>query len=209
MRINDKVLRLKHSKGANCFLILGDEMTLIDTSLGFNGKGILSDIIALGIEPTAIQHILLTHHDLDHIGNIQLLAQATGAKVWAHQQDIPYITGEQTRPGFKKFIGLFANKKNLPSLHAYTADMQVGNIQIIHTPGHTPGHVSMLYDDVLFVGDLLENKKGQLRPYPKPWNHRHNQLLSSIDQLKSLDYTWICMAHGKPMKTRIDHDAIS
>ncbi len=42
--------------------------------------------------------------------------------------------------------------------------MQIGNIKIIHTPGHTPGHVCMIFEDVLFAGDLVKNKNGNIVP---------------------------------------------
>ena len=81
--------------------------------------------------------------------------------------------------------------------------MKVGNIRIIFTPGHTPGHVCMLFDGVLFAGDLVECKRNKMVPYPNGWNWDTQKLLQSIDRLKSIEYEWVCMAHGTPCNRRI------
>lgn len=76
--------------------------------------------------------------------------------------------------------------------------MQIGNIKIIHTPGHTPGHVCMIFEDVLFAGDLVKNKNGNIVPYPNPWNWDYKKMMKSISELDNLKYEWICMSHGTP-----------
>lgn len=76
--------------------------------------------------------------------------------------------------------------------------MQIGNIKIIHTPGHTPGHVCMIFEDVLFAGDLVKNKNGNIVPYPNPWNWDYKKMIKSIRELDNLKYEWICMSHGTP-----------
>ena len=76
--------------------------------------------------------------------------------------------------------------------------MQIGNIKIIHTPGHTPGHVCMIFEDVLFAGDLVKNKNGNIVSYPNPWNWDSKKMMKSIRELDNLEYEWICMSHGTP-----------
>lgn len=203
MKIKDNVLMLESTKGSNCFLVFDKELVLIDTGHLFVGKRIVKEIQQLKILPTDIKHILLTHHDADHIGNVKLLKELTGATVWAHKNDIPFITGEKDRPGFKKYVGKLFSRNNINDIQPFDNVMKVGNIRIIFTPGHTPGHVCMLFDGVLFAGDLVECKRNKLVPFPNGWNWDTQKLLQSIDSLKDIEYEWVCMAHGKPCNRRI------
>ncbi|MEI6101830.1 MAG: MBL fold metallo-hydrolase, partial [Eubacteriales bacterium] len=102
MNIQNGITMLESSPHGHVFLIQGEENILIDT--GFRGQGnkILQEITAMGVNPKSISYILLTHHDVDHIGNAYQLAEATGATVWAPETDIPYITGEKKRPVMKR-----------------------------------------------------------------------------------------------------------
>ncbi|MEA5002232.1 MAG: MBL fold metallo-hydrolase [Christensenella sp.] len=204
MKINDKVIMLDASKGGHCFLVKDDALALIDTGLPFVRKKLFAELESLGVSPTDIKNILLTHHDSDHIGNLYALQQATGAIVWAHEKDIPYITGEIPRPGKKKYIAKLLLKQRVGGIRPYDKTMRVGNIHIIETPGHTPGHVCMLHNKVLFTGDLVERKKGRIVAYPAGWNWNTQMLEESVTSLKQVDYEWLCMAHSKPCRQRIE-----
>ena len=201
MKITDRVIMLDSAKGARCFLILDDEPALIDTGLPFMRKAIFRELGALGISPSEIKHILLTHHDTDHAGNAYALHEASGAAVWAHAEDIPYITGAKPRPGKKKYIAKLLRTKPVDA-RPFGEDMRVGNIRILHTPGHTPGHVCMLFDGVLFAGDLLKSKKGELIPYPAGWNADTPELMKSFARVEGLDYRWLCPSHSAPRLMR-------
>lgn len=203
MKIKDKVIRLESTKSSNCFLVFDEELVLIDTGHSFVGKRMIKEIQRLNIEPSDIKHIMITHHDVDHIGNVKLLKELTGATVWAHKEDIPFITGEKDRHGFKKYIGKLLSRKSIGDIQAYGDEMKVGNVRIIPTPGHTPGHVCMLFDGILFAGDLVEYKRNKMVPFPNGWNWDTQKLLESIDSLKNIEYDWVCMSHGKPCNQRI------
>jgi glyoxylase-like metal-dependent hydrolase (beta-lactamase superfamily II) len=73
-------------------------------------------------------------------------------------------------------------------------------IKVIETPGHTPGHVCLLYDGILFAGDLLENKNGTLRPYPAAWNWNNEKMLESVKKIAGMPVSRICPAHGMPIE---------
>jgi len=79
----------------------------------------------------------------------------------------------------------------------------INGIEVVPAPGHTPGHVCLLYKDMLFAGDLLENKKGKLRPYPAPWNWNDSIMLESVNKVAHRNYRLVCPAHGKPMERNI------
>jgi glyoxylase-like metal-dependent hydrolase (beta-lactamase superfamily II) len=200
MKISDRVYALDSTKGAYAYIILGEETTLIDTGLSFKGNSLLKELSSMKIRLQDIKHILLTHYDLDHIGNAARLAELTGAKLWASSVDRPYILGEIDRPGFKKFLPYIFRVKKPKNITPYPQDGKLGDITVIPTPGHTPGHVCLLLEDILFAGDLIENTKGSLVSYPSPWNWNTPVLKSSIKKIAHYPFKWICPAHGNPIE---------
>ena len=92
MKIEENVYALDSTKGNYVYLILAEEIILIDTGLPKNGNGILNELKSMDIKPHNIKHILITHDDVDHVGSLALLEKASGAKIWASKEDIPHIT---------------------------------------------------------------------------------------------------------------------
>ena len=197
MKITEKVTMLDGTDFSHVFLVYTPEPVLIDTGLPFQRKGILRALAATGVNLRDIRNIIFTHHDVDHIGSAVQLQQLTGAALWASAEDIPYIKGEKPRHSFKKYIGKMIRHKPT-DIRAFEDDTICG-IKVIPTPGHTPGHVCFLFDGVLFAGDLLENKKGELIPYPAAWDWNYDVLLDSVKKAAGIDYKWLCPAHGKPV----------
>lgn len=193
MKIADNVF-LINSWGSNCYVVLAKDPVLIDTGLRIRERVILSHLEALN---TKIKHILLTHHDIDNIGNAAILEELTGTRVWASAEDIPYIQGDKERHGFKKYLNLFF-RVPIPTKIKPLPD-GISGIRVIPTPGHTPGHVCFLYNDILFVGDLLRNKRGFLRSYPRGWNWNNGAMMQSVRSIANYPFRWICPAHGRPI----------
>jgi glyoxylase-like metal-dependent hydrolase (beta-lactamase superfamily II) len=199
MKITDRVFALDSTKGAYAYIVFGEEIALIDTGLAFRGNGILKELSTMGVRLRDIKHILLTHYDLDHIGNAAKLEELTGASLWASDLDRLCILGETDRPGFKKFLPYVMPVKKPVSINAYPENGKLNDITVIPTPGHTPGHVCLLYEDILFAGDLIENKRGSIIPYPSFWNWDSSLLQDSIKDLSNYAFRWICPAHGDPI----------
>lgn len=199
MKVTDNVYALKSTKGNYAYLILDEEIILVDTGRPGQGKGILKELRSMDIKPEDIKHILITHHDIDHIGNLALLEQETGASIWASKEDMPYICGNKSRSGIKKFASFIMRAKKPEKINAYAANQKIGNVEVIPTPGHTPGHVCLLYKDVLFAGDLIRNFKGQIKPMMSFMNWNGSLLNESINKIGYYDFKWICPAHGEPI----------
>lgn len=194
MVLTDNVYLLDSALGSQCYIVHAKDTVLIDTGLPIRGKTILRKIKALNIRP---KHILLTHHDIDRIGNAAMLADHTGAQVWASKEDIPYILGDIDRHGLKrylKFIIRVAQPKRIKPLPD-----SISGIKVIPAPGHTPGHVCFLFRDILFVGDLLVSKRGILRIYPPAWNWDNGLMLQSVQKIADYPFKWICPSHGMPI----------
>jgi len=200
LKVTGDVYALDSTKGNYSYVILGEEIILIDTGRPGQGKGILNDLKSMDIEPHDVKHILITHHDVDHIGGLAFLQQATGAKIWASKEDIPYIYGEKSRPGIKKLISVIMRIKKPENIDHYPGDGKIGDIEVISTPGHTPGHVCLLYKDVLFIGDLFRTSNGKPSPMRSFMNWDDSVLKQSLTKIDDYDFKWICPAHGGPIK---------
>ncbi|MDP4090638.1 MAG: MBL fold metallo-hydrolase [Bacillota bacterium] len=200
MKVTENVYGLEATKGSYAYLITGEETVLIDTGRPGQGNGILKELDSLNVNPKDIKHILLTHHDVDHIGNSAQLQEITGAKLWSSREDLPYILGELKRHGLKKVIGSLIKVKLPRDIQTYNSTNVAGNIQVIETPGHTPGHVCLLYKDVLFAGDLVMSSSKGIKPSPGIMTWNKDKLTDSIKKVGALNFTWVCPAHGIPVK---------
>lgn len=200
LKVTKNVYALDSTKGNYAYLILGEEIILVDTGRPGQGKGILKELESMNIKLDDIKHILITHHDIDHIGNLALLEEKTNASIWASRDDIPYICGEKNRPGIKRFFSFIMRAKKPEKINEYNENQKIGGIEVILTPGHTPGHVCLLYKNVLFAGDLLRTSKGQLGPMASFMNWDTLMSKKSIKKVADYHFEWICQAHGEPVK---------
>lgn len=73
MTITDSVYMLDSAPSSHVFLVRGAEKILIDTGMPGLSKSIIGELAALGVDIKSIDKILLTHHDVDHIGNTKAL----------------------------------------------------------------------------------------------------------------------------------------
>lgn len=106
------------------------------------GKPLASQLASLGVEPAAIAHLALSHFHMDHAGNANLFPAAT---VYLQQVEHDAAFGPMAaRFGFRPvdYAGLRHNRKVL--LHGDHDVFGDGSVVILSTPGHTPGHQSLL-----------------------------------------------------------------
>jgi len=193
--------------GANVFLLVGNNLTLVDT--GFKGRltQILKEARWLGYSPSDIANIIITHHHADHVGSLAVLKKVTRAKVMAHSADAPYIDGRLPQPGPR-----WLSKTPLHRLWATTpaaVDILVsdgdelpilGGIKILHTPGHTPGSICLFLQQerLVIAGDVLAHTFRLSLP-SKAFTVDISQEIRSIKRLASLDFDVICFGHGSPL----------
>ncbi len=162
-----------------------DGATLIDTGYPGQLPEIERALGEQGVRLNDLRRILLTHQDLDHIGSAEPPAAASGAEVLAHAADAPYIQGEKRL--VKMDPARFEERlKSLPEKLRDQARLLVsslptvkvsrvlnggellphhGGIDVVATPGHTPGHVCYYVRSlqVLVAGDALRVENGELQ----------------------------------------------
>ncbi|MDO9493944.1 MBL fold metallo-hydrolase [Acetobacterium sp.] len=200
MEIIENVYQLDCASHGHVFFIRSDEGILIDTGMPGLVEKILAELEALDGAVQTIKKILLTHHDIDHIGNAKALQDATQAEVWAPQEDVPYIMGEKNRPGIKRILQTISRPPKPHISGCYLVNQNFGEVRVIHAPGHTPGHTIFQYRNVVFIGDLFQEIKGRLDLLPRFFIWDQEEAKRSISIIKELQYDWICPSHGMPIK---------
>ncbi|MCL1975348.1 MAG: MBL fold metallo-hydrolase [Firmicutes bacterium] len=197
MFITDSVYLIEATKGSFAYAIRHEEgITIIDSSMPGRANRIILELTANQF--TQVKQILLTHHDIDHIGNAALLQEKYHCDVYLSNEDLPYMLGTKKREGVKRILSSFIKPK-IPVHIKHLPQFALADIQIFSTPGHTPGHTCFLFEDVLFVGDLLNSNKGVLnKSYPlMTWDMK--KVNNSIQAMNKLHFSWVCPAHGEPV----------
>ena len=193
----------------NCYIIVRDGLTLIDTGLPKNSKKILSYIRdTLHRTPGEIRTIILTHCHIDHIGNAYALKNASGAKIAIHESDAGFVSGKTAMPAPKgmaglliKTLGIFMKARNFqPDILLKDQDILAG-LTCIHTPGHTPGSICLLDPEtkVVFIGDTLRFDGQKITAPPELFTLDMNQTYDSIRKIAVLEFTVLLSGHGIPL----------
>jgi hydroxyacylglutathione hydrolase len=139
----------------NC-TILGDEVTreAIVVDPGDNIPEILSRLQKHGLN---LRQIVITHAHIDHVGGAVLLKRATGAPVFLNQKDLGLLSAMEMQAGW---IGVPTPEVAPPDASAedgLTVGLAALPGEVIHTPGHTPGSICLLFQkqNLLLAGDTL------------------------------------------------------
>ena len=200
---------------ANIFLIVEKNLTLIDT--GFTGSAplIIDFIHKLGRRPDEVSLIILTHNHLDHTGGLEKLRQVMTANVAAHKDDvfipektIPYPAGNVVglllrTPGLSSFrrkfvIGADGVDRVLEGGEVFDV---LGGLQVVPTPGHTAGCISLYAPGhkLLLTGDALNKRRDILRLPLKTVSTDVEVAKSSVRRMAEMDIDILCVGHGRPI----------
>jgi glyoxylase-like metal-dependent hydrolase (beta-lactamase superfamily II) len=196
----------------------GDELTLVDTLWDDDGHVILHYLSRIGRSPTAMRRIALTHAHRSHLGGLKSLQVLSGAKVYAHAAEVAIIEGRarahpvslRPQPPLRLYpfrVGArLAVPRHVPchvdeTLH--DGDV-VGPLEVLHTPGHTPGHVAFSRLEsgqrVLVVGDAVATWPRFDAGWPG-FNLDEHAYAESLRRLAGLAPDVIGPGHGDPIAT--------
>lgn len=193
-----------------------DGLTVIDTGLPRSEKKILTYIASLGKSAQDVKRIIITHADLDHFGGLAAMQKASGARTFASKIEADAIANgksskEMTPQGFSlrqvlfALIGPFMKAKPF-QVDEIIAEGQtlpiLGGLQVLETPGHTPGHISLFAPSVniLFCGDsMVSNDTGLQGSRPGiTWNEARAR--ESERRQAGLGAQIVCPGHGPVVK---------
>jgi glyoxylase-like metal-dependent hydrolase (beta-lactamase superfamily II) len=204
--------------GLNPTLIWDDEMAvLIDTGMPGQMEQICVAMSEVGVSLDKLKVVILTHQDLDHIGCLpEILNQSNSdIEVYAHIFDKPYIEGVlpliKTDPNRMSKEAWASIPEQMQSLYKNPPKSKVhntledgqelsycGGIQVIFTPGHTPGHISLYLKQskTLVAGDAIVLANGVLRGPIQQTTLDMKTALSSLEKFVDLDIETVICYHG-------------
>jgi len=223
MRLAENLLLLPIAReGGNTLnLVLAwDEtnLVLVDAGLPEQGELIAAAIKAEGFDPAKLTHIILTHQDIDHTGAVaELQKMSPGLNVVAHTDEAPYIDGRELPiklaarlknydslpPEGKEGIDSWRNfyENNPIEVHHKVTDDEIlpicGGIKIIHTPGHTPGHICVLFEEsnIMVLGDSANVQDGEIVGFNPIYINDMDEAERSLAKIKSHNLSGVVAYH--------------
>jgi glyoxylase-like metal-dependent hydrolase (beta-lactamase superfamily II) len=181
-----------------------------------------------------LTHILITHGHIDHFGGLHFVRQRSPAPLWIHELDRKVLIRYEERVALlarqladylreagaspeehEQLMQLYLLNKQLfrsiPVDCTYeAAGMRVGPMQVIHVPGHTPGHVVLRLEEVLLAGDhVLARTSPHMAPERLSLHTGLTHYLDSLDRLRPLasEVRLVLGGHEEPftdLAARID-----
>lgn len=195
----------------NAFVLEADVLTVVDTGTPGGAGKVIKAIRGAGHEPGDVGRILVTHRHADHASNAAELARLTGAEVHVSPADAPYFRDgtEQPRPVpatplgrvMVPYVKLALPWKLDPMAVQETLvdGVMVGPFRVIGTPGHTAGHVSLLWVErgILFTADAAAHITS-VGPHPAADDPERAR--ESFKRLAQEDFDVACFGHGRTIK---------
>jgi glyoxylase-like metal-dependent hydrolase (beta-lactamase superfamily II) len=199
----------------NSFAFLDDDgsVTLVDAGLKGGPRRITAALAELGRSPADVGRILLTHVHLDHASGAAALRTATSGQVHTHDAEAGFAREGRAPPTDRRsfwarvFAHLPGQGFDPVSVDGTFADGDLlpvgGGLRVVHTPGHTPGHVSFLHEGsgTLIVGDALFNALG-IRYSTSFFCSDIPLSRETAARLGDLDYEVAAFAHGRELRER-------
>lgn len=194
----------------------GRDLTLIDTLFDEDPSVVLAEIRSLGCSPSDLKRIVLTHAHRAHLGGLAALKRWSGATVFSHEWEADIIAGKRKpqpvtilprrplRAYFPFQVGLALGLGAHPACpvdETLKDEDEIGTLQVLHTPGHSPGHLSFYSAErgVLISGDAIATWPRFEAGWPA-FTLNRDQHRASIRRLAELEPKLVGVGHGDPIK---------
>ena len=151
------------------------QVTLVDCGLKRAPSAIIRGLESIGKRPYDVTRILLTHAHSDHAGGARHMVDVTSTTgISVHEDDVEFVreghnppvdaTSTMGRLFTRSPGGSFESVGVAQVLHDGEIVDVGGDLKILHTPGHTPGHISLLHQEsgVLITGDAIFNMRHRM-----------------------------------------------
>src|SRR5581483_5486108 len=204
-------------RATSCFLLLDRRVTLIDTGLPGSAGRILSAVARCRRRNGEIERIVITHYHPDHLGGLAELQRLLPAKAAIHAVEAPIVQSKEgppppfasgplrtlSRPVANRAFRYQPVRIDEP-LHDGDELPVLGGMRVVHTPGHTPGHIALYFPQMalLIAGDAMEHRAGVLSgPAPRVTADMP-QALASLGKLAQLEIDAIAFSHFPRLPVR-------
>jgi len=198
------------------FVDADGSVTLVDCGVAKAPPRIVAGLAAMGKRPADVTRILLTHVHPDHAGAAAEMSRRTGADVWLHEGDHPSATAGTIvqKPDQRYRLGRLFARLPEPSFEPFQPGPLLndgdllpvaGGLRVVHTPGHSPGHVSLLHEPTrtLITGDAMFNFRFRgLMLSPKFLCSDFVMTEKTAHRLGELEYDRAAFTHGQEMTDR-------
>ena len=187
---------ISHFQDATIFIVdCGGELVMIDSGSTKSAPMVQENMLDLGLDPAQITCLILTHCHVDHIGSAKFFRDTFRCKIVAHELDAQAIeTGDDVMTAASWYN---TRLPQVPVDRKISAEHEVltfgqDEIHCLHTPGHTPGSISLYLDRagkrVLFGQDIHG-------PFSPEFNSDINKWRDSMEKLLALDADILCEGH--------------
>jgi glyoxylase-like metal-dependent hydrolase (beta-lactamase superfamily II) len=165
-------------------LARGGQAAIVDTGVGGSAGAIEASLAAIGLDWAAVGHLILTHRHDDHVGSAtEIMEAAPEMAAYAGAEDISAIS--VPRP-----------------LNPVEDGDRVFDLQIVTTPGHTPGSISV-YDaasGLVVAGDALRTEDGRPGLPGGQFTEDMDEAIRSVAKLGELVFDTLLVGHGEPLE---------
>jgi glyoxylase-like metal-dependent hydrolase (beta-lactamase superfamily II) len=193
----------------------GTDLTLIDTLYETDGRLALEEIARLGRSISDLKRIVLTHGHRSHLGGLAELKRQSGATVYSHEWEADIIAGRRKaqavtllprrplRAYFPFQVGLalgLGKHPPCPVDEMLRDEEEIGGLRVLHTPGHTPGHLAFYSEEqgVLLSGDSIATWPQFDAGWPA-FNLNPEDQRESIRRMAALEPKKVGVGHGSPI----------
>jgi glyoxylase-like metal-dependent hydrolase (beta-lactamase superfamily II) len=209
-QITDNLIQLNRLHFVNAYLVReSDGFTLVDTTIGKAADGLVAAAREAGGE---IRRIALTHGHGDHVGALDALHARLGedVEVLLGELDARILAGESIVDG--ELRGSWPKVATKPDTLLHGGE-RVGSLEVVASPGHTPGHVAFLdtRDRTLIAGDTfttywraeIPNRLGQRFPLATMGTQDRGQVVESARALRELEPAVLVCGHGPARRSPV------
>lgn len=194
---------ISHAEDATAFVVeFGGELVMIDSGVGRSVAVILDNIEDAGLNPGRISTLILTHCHIDHIGGAAEIRAKTGCRIVVHELDADAV---ETGDANKTAAGWYGRQlKALPVDHRLRGEAETlafggEALHCPHTPGHTPGSISIYLDRggkrILFGQDIHG-------PFNPAFGSDIDMWARSMRKLLDLEADILCEGHFGIFQTK-------
>jgi glyoxylase-like metal-dependent hydrolase (beta-lactamase superfamily II) len=171
------------------------DLVMIDSGAGGSSSQLVRNIEMLGLNPSSLSHVVLTHCHIDHIGSAPFFREKYGTKILIHELDARALeTGDSIKTAANWYGTTFPPTKPDQVFKGAQEILKFGDEELhcIHTPGHTPGSIAVYLDRagkrVLFGQDIHG-------PFQKAFGSDIAAWKKSMQTLLALDADILCEGH--------------